>query len=125
MEKIRLGNKDITVAKPESIALMFEFVIAWSTSEDAITNARLCAGAIGIYTDQHALLPKYKPFKETPMSYGFKCLDRLLALKVNGSEVYDVGTQILTDMALCLPRSEEIEEKKDFFHSTNSDNGNI
>ena len=123
MDKIRLGNKDITVSKPDSIALMFEFVIAWSTSEDAITNARLCAGAIGIYIDQHALLPKYKPFKETPMSYGFRCLDRLLALKVAGSDVYDVGTKILTDMATNLPRHEAIEEKKDFFPSTNPDNG--
>ena len=123
MESIRLQNKDISVKKPDSLALLFEFAIAWSLSEDAITNARLCAGAIGIYTDHHALLPRYKPFKETPVSYGYKCLESLLNLKVQGSEVYDVGTKLLSDMASSLPRNEVIEEKKDFFPSTNSENG--
>lgn len=122
--KIKLGNNEIEVSKPDSIALIFEFVIAWSTSEDAITNARLCAGAIGIYTDKKAILPKYKPSKETPSSYGFKCLERLLSMKVNGSQIYEEGTKILTDMASHLPRSEEIEEKKDFFPSANSEGGN-
>lgn len=124
MKTIKLGNKEFPIKKPDSIALIFEFVIAWSTSEDAITNARLCAGAIGLYLDHHAILPKYKPIKETPSMYGFKCLDRLLSLKVAGSEIYEEGTKLLTDLAASLPRSKEIEDKKDFFPSAGSEDGN-
>ena len=123
MKNITLGKKSFEVQKPDSLASVFEFVIAWSTSDNSITNARLCAGAIGLYTDSLAILPKYRPMKETPTGYGYKCLERLLALKVQGSEVFEVGTSLLTDMAQNLPQSEEIEEKKDFFHSPNSGAG--
>lgn len=123
MKSIKLGNKELAVKRPASLALLFEFAIAWSLSEDAITNARLCAGAIGIYIDEIALLPKYKPLKQTPLGYGYQCLERLLDLKVSGSEIYEQGTRVLTDMASQLPRSEAIEEKKDFFHSTSLEDG--
>ena len=123
METIHLQGKEITAKRPDSLALLFEFAVAWSLSEDATTNARLCAAAIGIYIESHGVLPIYKPLKETPVSYGYKCLESLLKLKVQGSEVYNVGTKLLTDMAKNLPRNEAIEKKKDFFHSTNSENG--
>ena len=125
MKSIKIGNKEITVEKPKSLALLFEFAIAWSTSEDAISNARLCAAAIGIYIDKHAILPKYRRAKDSPLSYGYKCLERLLELKVAGSDVYDVGTELLSDMARSLPRTEVIEEKQDFFPSENMEDGSI
>ena len=125
IEKITLSGKDFTVQKPDSIALCFEFVIEWSTSESSVKNARLCAAAIGVYLDKHAILPKYKPLKESPSEYGYKCLDRLLSLKVQGSEVYEKGTKLLTEMASLLPTDQGVEEKKDFFHSASTDSMNF
>ena len=124
IEKIKLDSKEFIVQKPESIAICFEFVIAWSTSESPVINARLCAGAIGIYLDKHAFLPKYKPLKESPTIYGYKCLERLLNLKIAGSIVYEVGSKLLTDMASSLPTDQGVEEKQDFFPSTNSEDTN-
>ena len=124
IKEITLSKKSFAVKKPASIATCFEFVIEWSSSESNVKNARLCAGAIGLYLDKLSILPKYKPMKETPLQYGYTCLDRIMSMGVAGSEVYSVGSSLLFDMASQLPTDQGVEDKKDFFPSTNSDDMN-
>ena len=72
----------IDTAKPDSLAVAFEFTSLWAGENDSSVIARLCAGAIGVYIDKSARLPKYRPFTHKPLEYGHICLDRLLQANV-------------------------------------------
>ena len=106
------GQYDTT--KPESLAICFEFTSLWAGQTDSALIARLCAGAIGIYLDTKAILPKYRPFDQKPLEYGHKCLDRLLQRGVPPRRIYDAGAKCLADMAIQIPTEQEVKEQANF-----------
>ena len=107
--------------KPTSLAVCFEFTSLWAGQTDSAIIARLCAGAIGIYLDKRAILPKYRPFDQKPTEYGHKCLDRLLERGVPPRYIYDAGAQCLADMATQIPTEAEVEEQANFTASAPAD----
>lgn len=99
---------------PDSLAVAFEFTSIWAGESDSSVIARLCAGAIGIYIDKSARLPKYRPFTHKPLEYGHTCLDRLLKANVLPGTIYEQGAKCLADMARQIPTEAEVKEKVNF-----------
>ena len=104
----------IETAKPESLAVAFEFTSLWAGETDSSVIGRLCAGAIGIYIDKSARLPKYRPFVHKPLEYGHTCLDRLLKAGVLPAIIYNQGAKCLADMAKQIPTEKEVKEQVNF-----------
>lgn len=118
MEYLQLGNLgQCQKSKVESIATCLEFGSLFAGETDKAKLARLCAGAIGIAVDKSARMPKYRPFRDEPMTYGRKCLEILLESGVYPSKIYESGTLILVEMLTAIPREEEIEEQANFTDS--------
>jgi hypothetical protein len=111
----------IETAKPDSLAVAFEFTSLWAGENDSSVLARLCAGAIGIYIDKTARLPKYRPFVHKPLEYGHTCLDRLLRANVLPTMIYEQGAKCLADMAKQIPTEKEVKEQANFIHSGGAD----
>lgn len=104
----------IDTAKPDSLAVAFEFTSLWAGENDSSVIARLCAGAIGVYIDKSARLPKYRPFTHKPLEYGHICLDRLLQANVLPTTIYAQGAKCLADMAKQIPTEQEVKEQANF-----------
>lgn len=109
----KLGEKD---TKTPSLGAIMEFVTLWAShGEDASLLARVCSGAIGLCTDHHSILPRYRPAIHKPLEYGHICLDRLLDQGVTSSRIFEAGSQLLASMAGHLPQEEAVEETMGFF----------
>ena len=104
----------VEAAQPDSLAVCFEFTSLWAGESDSAVIARLCAGAIGIYIDKTAKLPKYRPFQHKPLEYGHTCLDRLLSRGVLPKCIYEAGAKCLADMATQIPTEAEVKEQINF-----------
>ena len=111
----------IEAIKPDSLAIAFEFTTLWAGEGDSSVLARLCAGAIGIYIDKSARLPKYRPFVHKPLEYGHTCLDRLLKANVLPTMIYEQGAKCLADMARQIPTEERVKEQANFTASGGAD----
>ena len=112
---LNLGQMgQIETAQPQSLAVAFEFTSLWAGESDSSVIARLCAGAIGIYIDKSARLPKYRPFTHKPLEYGHTCLDRLLRANVLPTMIYEQGAKCLADMARQIPTEERVKEQANF-----------
>lgn len=104
------------------LATCFEFVSLWSTSSnDTAELGRICAGAIGVSIDHLAKLPKYRPQKHKPSSYGHIVLNRMLELGITPSAIYQEGIKCLTIMTSKIPTSKEVDEKVNFSTKGNLD----
>ena len=99
---------------PQSLAIAFEFVTSWAGEENTSTVCRLCAGAIGIYLEGYKRLPKYRPMKESPAEYGYRCLEKMLAAGVLPKYIYQEGGKALTQMTTLIPTDEEVTETENF-----------
>ena len=102
---------------PASLAIPFEFVSLWAGETDHAVIGRLCAGALGVYLDSLKRLPKYKPTKEKPAEYGYRCLDKLLQAGIFPTNIYQAGAICLADMATKIPAEEEVKDVENFSHS--------
>lgn len=116
--KITLGNYQKEVEKPTDLATCLEFTLSWGeASDNNVDLLRVCSAALGVALDKEALLPKYRPERDKINAYGRKVLGRLLEQKVSSSDIFQSGSAVLQAMAAAIPQKEEVEEKKDFFHS--------
>jgi len=116
--KITLGNYQKDVEKPTDLATCLEFTLSWGeASDNNVDLLRVCSAALGVALDKEALLPKYRPERDKINIYGRKVLGRLLDQKVSSSDIFQSGSAVLQAMAAAIPQKEEVEEKKDFFHS--------
>ena len=105
---------EVEIVPPESLAICFEFSALWSSDLDQSQTARLCAGALGVVLDKTARFPKYRPFTDSPMVYGHKCLESLIRDGATPKTIYNEGVKALIVMAGALPTDQEIEEKVNF-----------
>jgi hypothetical protein len=106
----KLGNTDLL--EPRSLASCMQFTALWAGDLDRASLAQLCAGAIGICTAN--VLPPYRPASNTPLGYGYQCMDLLLNAGVGASNIYDYGTKALMIMAKALPKEAEVAEQVNF-----------
>ena len=116
MIEFKLGTKDFKCEIPSSLATCLEFVTLWS-SDDSVELLRLCSGAIGVALDNHAIFPRYQPFKNSPLPYGRKMLERLLEEGVTATQIYQAGSTCLVSFAKQIPSEKGVEDKANFTHS--------
>jgi len=111
--KIVIKKKSFDGVRPSSLATCLEFVTIWGESE-GVKLLRLCAGAIGLYLDNTALFPSYKPLKEDPLVYGRKSLEALLKDGLTPTKIYEYGSICLKDLYNAIPLEEKVEEAANF-----------
>lgn len=115
---IKLANFDKDIELKADIATCLEFTLVWADAvDDTASLVRINAAAIGVALDSYSILPSYKPERDKILNYGYKVLQRLLEKNVGLQDIYNAGTKILSSMSGKLPQRDEIEDKKDFFHS--------
>ena len=86
---------------------------------------RIHSAAIGVALDEFAMLPKYKPESDAIKPYGYKILERLLSKNVTSAEIFAAGGAVLALMMSKIPSQEKVEEKEDFFSSTDQAEADI
>ena len=117
--QIQIGKKTYNGVRPDSLATCLEFVTLWGESE-GVGLLRLCSGAIGIYLDNTALFPSYKPLKEAPNQYGRKVLEALLKDGLAPAKIYEYGSLCLKDLYDAIPLEEAVEDTANFTPSTDT-----
>lgn len=119
MIEVKLGKFEKQIPIVADLATCLEFSLVWGdVSEDPAGLIRMCAAAIGVCLDSESMLPKYRPERTTILTYGRKVLERLLEKNVPVQDIYHTGSQVLVAMSEKVPSMQDVEEKKDFFHST-------
>jgi hypothetical protein len=110
--KMKLGNYDeVDLTPPYSLAVCLQFTALWAGDIDRSDLAQLCAGAIGVSCEA---LPRYAPSASKPLDYGYMCMDNLLRAKVTPSQIYDIGSKCLANMAGRLPNEDDVQEAENF-----------
>lgn len=105
---------EVEFETPDSIATCFEIVTLLSTNPDSGTLSRLCSCAIGICSDNAAILPSYRPLKEKPLEYGFRVLERLLERGCNANHIFDIGMSCIMMMSDKIPSEQGVDENINF-----------
>lgn len=111
---------ECTASAPASLATCLDFVSIWGADPNRAQLGRLCAGAI-VCCSNTTSLPSYPMTEGDPIAWGGKMLDRLLALGISISQIYEDGAQCLLLMAQALPSEDEVEAKADFLAKNQQD----
>lgn len=108
----KLGEHEIQV--PSSLATCLDFISIWGSEPNRAQLGRLCASAVAVAVDHAKVLPAYKVSTGDPIQFGHKCMDRLLEAGVTPGQVYEYGTQVLTEMWKAIPTEQEVEDQANF-----------
>ena len=119
MIEIKLGKFQKQIPISADLATCLEFTLVWGdVAEDPASLVRMCSAAIGVCLDAEAMLPKYRADRDSILKYGRKVLERLLEKNVPVQDIYNSGSKVLIAMSEKVPSQKSVEDKKDFFHST-------
>lgn len=111
----KLGNHELIT--PNSLATCLDFVSLWGAEPNRAQLGRLCAAAVGCCVDHASILPKYPVASGDPLAYGHKIMDRLLKAGVAPSDIYELGSRCLLEMAQKLPTEDEVEAQANFMQA--------
>ena len=108
----KLGEHEVVL--PKSIAVQLDFVSIWGSEPNRAQLGRLCAAAIAVAVDHARCLPAYPVATGDPITYGFKCLDRLLDAGMTPAAIYEQGSAVLVEMMKNIPTEKDVEDTANF-----------
>lgn len=92
MELGALGK--IKAVAPKNFTACTDFALGLKSDPSQAETLRICAGAIGVVANT-GNLPKYRPEKDDPMSYGAKMVDRLMGFRMEVGDIFVEGNKAL------------------------------
>jgi len=108
----KLGEHEVVL--PKSIAVCLDFVSIWGSEPNRAQLGRLCAAAIAVGVDHAKCLPAYPIATGDPITFGFKCLDRLLDAGMTPGSIYEQGSAVLAEMMKNIPTEKDVEDTANF-----------
>ncbi len=108
----KLGEHEVVL--PKSIAVCLDFVSIWGSEPNRAQLGRLCAAAIAVVVDHAKCLPAYPVATGDPITFGFRCLDRMLDAGMTPAQIYSIGSTVLVEMGKVIPTEDEVEETANF-----------
>ena len=108
----KLGEHEIVL--PKSIAVCLDFVSIWGSEPNRAQLGRLCAAAIAVGVNHAKCLPAYPVATGDPITFGFKCLERMLDAGMTPGSIYEQGSAVLVEMGAMIPTEEEVEDTANF-----------
>jgi hypothetical protein len=123
MLKFKLGKLGEHTPKiPNSLAVIFEMVTAWSDEPTKTELGFICAAAVSLSIEAEGK-PRHKVEKPL-LEYGRQCIEFLLSSGVSITDIYTYGSYILTKSIEKLPQSAEVDDKTDFLSAQEPDSLN-
>jgi hypothetical protein len=108
----KLGEHEVVL--PKSIAVCLDFVSIWGSEPNRAQLGRLCAAAIAVGVNHAKCLPAYPVASGDPITFGFKCLDRMLDAGMTPAQIYQQGSAVLVEMGTMIPTEDEVEDTANF-----------
>lgn len=108
----KLGEHEVVL--PKSIAVSLDFVSIWGSEPNRAQLGRLCAAAIAVGVNHAKCLPAYPVATGDPITFGFKCLERMLDAGMTPGSIYEQGSAVLVEMMKTIPTEEEVEATANF-----------
>jgi hypothetical protein len=107
----------VSAVQPRSFAAINDLAAEWSETSSRAKLARLCAAAIGLCWDHEETPdgpPRYNLAVADPIAYGGVILDWVYKKRIPLTQIYQVGSDLVLQLAAVIPNESEVAEAEDF-----------